>query len=96
MKAASEVEESVRELLSSRAPLARSFAELPADLPDNLPLGPGGLGLDSIALVELLLDCEYRFGIGGIAGIAGTAELLAGPPLTVDRLVAHIRAAVAR
>lgn len=93
MKAASEIEESVRELLSSRAPLARSFAELPADLPDNLPLGPGGLGLDSIALVELLLDCENRFGIGGIAG---SAELLAGPPLTVDLLVAHIRAAVAR
>jgi len=94
MKAASGVEESVRELLRVRSPLARSFAELPADLPaglpDPLPLGPGGLGLDSIALVELLLDCEYRFGIGG------SAALLAGPPLTVDLLVAHIRAAVDR
>jgi acyl carrier protein len=90
MKAASGVEDSVRELLSARAPLARSFAELPAELPENLLLGPGGLGLDSIALVELLLDCEYRF------GLAGSAELLAGPPLTVDLLVAHIRAAVAR
>jgi acyl carrier protein len=81
------VEEAVRDLLRSRSPLARRLTELP----DDLPLGPGGLGLDSIALVELLLDCEERFGIGGMGGSAG---LLAGPPLTVDRLVAHVRAAV--
>jgi acyl carrier protein len=90
MNADRAVEEAVRDLLRSRSPLARRLAELP----DDLPLGPGGLGLDSIALVELLLDCEERFGIGGMGGRGGSAGLLAGPPLTVDRLVAHVRAAV--
>jgi acyl carrier protein len=80
-----EIEDAVRDLLCSRSPLARS-RELPAALPDDLRLGPGGLGLDSIALVELLLDCERRF------GLADVAELLAGPPLTVGLLVARLRA----
>ncbi len=77
------IEEAVRELLRSRAPLARERAELP----DDLRLGSGGLGLDSIALVELLLDCEQRF------GIPRPVELLEGEPLTVGRLVTHVRAA---
>ncbi len=80
-----EIEDAVRDLLRSRSPLGWS-RELPAVLPDDLRLGAGGLGLDSIALVELLLDCERRF------GLAGVAELLAGPPLTVGLLVAHARA----
>ena len=77
------VEEAVWQLVRSRAPLAPGFAELP----DDLRLGPGGLGLDSIALVELLLDCEQRFGIPRPAG------LLEGEPLTVGRLVDHVRTA---
>lgn len=76
------IEEAVRELLRSRAPLAGAGAELP----DGLLLGSGGLGLDSIALVELLLDCEQRF------GIPRPIELLEGEPLTVGRLVVHVRA----
>lgn len=85
-----DVEGAVWDLLRSRSPLARSRGELSGDLGDlgDLRLGPGGLGLDSIALAELLLDCERRF------GLATAAELLAGPPLTVGRLVAHVRAAV--
>ncbi len=79
-----EIEEEVGRLVRSRAPLARDMAELPAGL---LLLGPGGLGLDSIALVELLLDCEQRFAIPRPTG------LLEGEPLTVGRLVGHVRAA---
>jgi acyl carrier protein len=79
------VETAVRELLRSRAPL-RSPMELSADL----PLGPGGLGLDSIALVELLLDGERRFGIPAMA-----MGLLDGAPLTVGRLVAGVLAHLA-
>ena len=47
----------------------------------ELPLGSAGLGLDSIALVEVLLECEDRFG----PGIA--AAMLASPSLTVGTLV---------
>lgn len=74
------IEETVRDLVRSRAPLARAHAELA----DDLRLGPGGLGMDSIALVELLLDCEQHFGMS-------PADVLEGPPLTVGRLVAYVR-----
>lgn len=75
-----DIEETVRDLVRARSPLARAHAELA----DDLRLGAGGLGMDSIALVELLLDCEQRFGMS-------PADLLDGPPLTVGRLVAHVR-----
>lgn len=81
-----DIEETVRDLVRSRAPLARAHAELA----DDLRLGPGGLGMDSIALVELLLDCEQRFGFR--SGSWSPGELLEGPPLTIGRLVAHVRA----
>lgn len=48
-------------------------------------LGGGGLGLDSIALVEVLLECEDRF------GVEVAAEVLAQSPLTVGLLVERIR-----
>jgi acyl carrier protein len=82
------IDEAVRDLVRSRAPLARAQSELA----DGLRLGPGGLGMDSIALVELLLDCEQRFGLR--PGSWKPAELLEGPPVTVGRLVAHLRATV--
>jgi acyl carrier protein len=80
------IQDAVRELLRSRAP-HRLFADLPDDLPDDLRLGPGGLGLDSIAVVELLLDCERRLGVPPM----GLLGLLDGAPLTVGRLVAGLR-----
>ena len=33
------------------------------NLPADLPLGETGAGLDSIALIEMLLDCEAAFGV---------------------------------
>jgi len=83
MSADTTIEEAVRDLLRSRAPLAQGLSDLPGDL----RVGAGGLGLDSIAMVELLLDCEQRFGIKA-------TELLEGAPLTVGRLAAHVREAV--
>lgn len=56
-------------------------APLPeSGLGDDVPLGEGGLGLDSIALLELILACEERF------GLPPSPELLAAP-LTVGRLI---------
>lgn len=49
----------------------------------DVPLGADGIGLDSIAIAEVLLDCEHRFGVSVIA-------LLEGEPLTLTRLVAHL------
>jgi acyl carrier protein len=82
MPAATLIEDAVVDLLRSRCPLAGS-----GPLPDDLRLGAGGLGLDSIAMVELLLECEQRFGVP-------TAELLEGAPLTVGLLLARVRDAM--
>ena len=82
MKTGAQIEDAVLDLLRSRAPLTGNGA-----LPEDLRLGAGGLGLDSIAMVELLLDCERRFGVPA-------AGLLEGAPLTVGRLIAHVRGAV--
>jgi acyl carrier protein len=80
---AADVADEVRALLRSRALLAPESAALPEDL----RLGSGGLGLDSISLVEILLDCEQKFGIPPLI------ELLEGAPLTVGRLVSAVCAA---
>jgi acyl carrier protein len=58
------------------------------ELHAGTPLGSGGLGLDSIALVEVLLECEDRFGVDV------AAESLAQSPLTVGLLLERIRALV--
>jgi acyl carrier protein len=52
------------------------------DLPDDLPLGDQGLGLDSIAVVEVLLECEERWDISPLA-------LIEGPPLRIGDVVDH-------
>ncbi|HEY3567703.1 MAG TPA: hypothetical protein VGP73_07200 [Thermoanaerobaculia bacterium] len=85
MLAGTDLENTVLDLIRSRAPLAGT-----RELTDDLRLGAGGLGLDSISLVELLLDCERRLGPMNVA------ELLQGPPLTVGLLVAHARATAGR
>ncbi len=80
----------VRGLIARRAPAGAGTVMHGEALGDDLALASGGLGLDSIALVELLLDCEERFGTLGIE------ELLAGPPLTVGRLVDRVRSCPGR
>jgi len=77
------IEDEVRALLRSRTLLAPGPA-----LAEEVRLGAGGLGLDSISLVEVLLDCERRFGLPPLI------DLLEGPPLTVGRLIEAVRAAV--
>lgn len=59
-----------------------------ADLHPQLLLGADGLGLDSIALVEVLLECEEAL------GVTIASELLAATPLTIAALVDALRARV--
>jgi acyl carrier protein len=64
-----------------RAHASRAIAS--AELPDDLPLGADGLGLDSIAIAEVMLDCQQRFGVS-------VMQLLEREPLTVRALIAHL------
>jgi acyl carrier protein len=58
----------------------------PDRLTDDASLGSDGLGLDSIEIVELLLDGEERLG----APNGGAEELLDAGPVTVGRLIDHL------
>ncbi len=58
-------------------------------LADDLPLGDGGLGLDSIDIVELLIRCEDRLGLSGNPADAA----LLSEEVTLGRLVDHLTAA---
>lgn len=69
----------VRDIVRAHA----SRAVAPAELADDLPLGGDGLGLDSIAIAEVLLDCQQRFGIS-------VTQLLEREPLTMRMLIAHL------
>ena len=53
---------------------------------DDTPLAGDGLGLDSIAVAEVLIDCEQRFGIE-------IGDLLGGEPVTIRRIIDRIGAA---
>jgi acyl carrier protein len=54
-----------------------------ADLRDDVPLDDGGLGLDSVEIVEILFACEERW------GVRVGEELFDGAPLTIERLAEH-------
>jgi acyl carrier protein len=73
--------ETVLRMIRERAPLAWRDREFPSDL----SMGSGGFGLDSIAIVELLIECEVA------VGIPFPPALFDGGPLTVGRLVNHAR-----
>ncbi|HSK08632.1 MAG TPA: acyl carrier protein [Vicinamibacterales bacterium] len=66
--------------------LVRGFAPSWSDqrVDDSTVLGSTGLGLDSVALVELLLACEQRFGVAFPDG------LLEARPLTIGTLIRHL------
>jgi len=49
----------------------------------DLRLGTDGLGFDSVAIVEILLECERQF------DMPFPASLFDAGPLTVGRLVDH-------
>jgi acyl carrier protein len=55
-----------------------------ADFTEATPLGSDGLGLDSIAIVELLVACERQF------GEPFPDSLLDRRPLTVGTLMRHL------
>ena len=58
-------------------------------LGDSVSLGDGGLGLDSIEIVELVLDSAERVGVPGY----DADELLDAGPVTLGRLIDHLAAA---
>jgi acyl carrier protein len=73
------IDEQVHAILRRRNPHV-------ALLPD-LPLGGDGVGLDSISLVEVLLECEETF------AIQIAAELVEQNALTVGLLIERVRTA---
>jgi acyl carrier protein len=79
MSTTGSIDSIVQDIVRSRASRIAASGELPGDA----ALGAEGLGLDSIAIAEVLLDCESRFGVSVIA-------LLEEEPLTLARLVAHL------
>jgi acyl carrier protein len=79
MSAMESISTIIQEIVRTRA----SRAVAGEELLDDAPLGAGGLGLDSIAIAEVLIDCEQRFGVA-------VTGLLEGAPLTLRRLVAHL------
>lgn len=69
----------VRNLVRARVNGSRRAAELA----DETAIGSTGLGLDSIAIVELLLECEAAL------GVPFPSAVFDGGPLTVRRLIDH-------
>jgi acyl carrier protein len=76
MSVRSPVISSVIEIIAARAAIA-------IDVDEGVQLGSNGLGLDSIAIAEVLLDCERRFGVR-------MTDLLGGDAITIGRLTEHI------
>lgn len=72
-------EKELLQMLRNHVPAALSAEEIAQEV----PLGTGGLGMDSVAVVMLLLECETRW------GVAFPAEMLE-QPLTIDRMVRHL------
>jgi acyl carrier protein len=74
----------IRQVLRPFLPLAWRERELP----DRTPLGAGGLGLDSVRLLEMTLECEVHF------GIRVELEELRGPNPSLGDLITLIQQAM--
>ena len=72
----------VQDVLDSLWP--KRFGDARRD--EDQPLGEGGLGLDSIEIVELVLECQGRAGLEGNRA----DELLERGPLTIGGLIDHL------
>jgi acyl carrier protein len=53
-----------------------------ASIAEDTALGEGGLALDSIAVAEVLLECENAFGVSA-------APLIDGQPVTLRRMAGY-------
>ncbi|GAA1291333.1 acyl carrier protein [Streptomyces sp. NPDC047917] len=67
--------------------ISEIFPEVDESVSDDLPLGPGGLELESLALVELLVQVEHEYG----AKIADE-DPAAQPTATLGEFVAAVAA----
>ena len=85
-RSATDVAAIVRDTVRSRVP----EGWYGRDLPDDTAVGRTGLALDSIAIVELLLDCEAAL------GVPFPAAIFDGGPLTVRTLIDHARRSLSR
>ncbi|MFB3855154.1 MAG: acyl carrier protein [Vicinamibacterales bacterium] len=80
-----DVAAAVRELLRRLAPGACEGRQIG----DDTPLDGRGAGLDSVARVELLLECEQEF------GVRLAQSLLDEGCLTIRRIAEHVQRAQA-
>ena len=76
--------------MNVHSPIASSILEIIAchaaiseDADEDTQLGSNGLGLDSISIAEVLVDCERRFAVRMM-------DLLNGDAITLGRLATHI------
>jgi acyl carrier protein len=74
-----DVQDAVHEIVRARG---AAFDQHSVEKTNGLELGSSGLGLDSIAIAEVLLDCERRFGMS-------FTDLLDGAPITLGSLIAR-------
>ncbi len=76
---AGELRQRVEALIRGRLPSTRATHRIP----DELSLGAEGIGLDSIAMVELLIECETEFGITIPPGLLDPGSLTVGALVAV-------------
>jgi acyl carrier protein len=80
-----ELTRAIRQIIQASWPARFAASELRSDV----PLDEGGLGLDSVEIVEVLFACEDA------CGVRAGEELFDLAPLTIERLADHFAQAVA-